>query len=77
MLLPLYVREQKGGDESDDLSLVRLLNNATRVFSGSKNLTRPSPEAEAPQKLNLAQCSVRDTVAELLSIEKKKKAVYF
>lgn len=35
--LLLYMHEQKGRDESDDLSLVRLLNNATRVLVGQKS----------------------------------------
>lgn len=35
--LLLYMHEQKVRDESDDLSLVRLLNNATRVLVGQKS----------------------------------------
>lgn len=66
-----YMREQKGRDESDDLSLVRSLNNATCVL-GVKNRIKPPPEAAAPQKpwLDLAHCSVRDAAVELFSIKK-------
>lgn len=35
--LLLYMHEQKGRDESDDLSLERLLNNATCVLVGQKS----------------------------------------
>lgn len=35
--LLLYMHEQKVRDESDDLSLARLLNNATRVLVGQKS----------------------------------------
>lgn len=69
------MHEQKGRDESVDLSLVRSFNNATRVLVGQKSHQTFS-WGEAPQKpwLNLAQSSVRDTVAELLSI---KNGIYF
>lgn len=48
--LLLYMREQKGRDESDDLSLVRLLNNATRVLVGQKIASDLLLRQEAPQK---------------------------
>lgn len=65
--LLLYMHEQKGRDESDDLSLVRLLNNATRVLLGQKIASDPLLRRRRCRNLDTIPPNVlRET--ELLSI---------